>query len=218
MIKRKNFLILFDFDGTLIDTMASHINLANKVIVEHFAVSKKWAEKEYTKTTGIPFDKQLEIIFPGKKYESKRVKCAQEYHKKKIKEVYLKILPTKGALKSLKKLQKLGYKQLILTGTEEWIVKKWLKEKEILKIGVFGKEKGIKNDHIKILRKKFPKDNFLIVSDSFKDLILPIEVKIGFYKNKKGKKQILKANPDFLINNLKKLEKILLNLKNKKIL
>jgi len=177
MKKRKNFLILLDFDGTLVDTMASHTSLASEVIAKHFVISKKWAEKEYTKTTGIPFDRQLEIIFPGEKYKGKRVKCAQEYHKEKLKKVYLKTLPTKGTLETLKKLQKLGYKQLILTGTEEWIVKKWLKEKKILKIEVWGKESGIKQDHIKVLRKKFPKEKFLIVSDSFGDLLLPVEVK-----------------------------------------
>jgi len=38
---------------------------------------------------------------------------------------------------------------------------------------------------------------------------LPVEVKIGFYKNKKERERLSKANPDFLINNLKMIEKIL---------
>lgn len=209
MKKRKSFLILWDFDGTLVDTMASHTNLASEVIVKYFKISKEKAKKEYIKITGIPFDKQLEIIFPGKRYKVERLKCAKEYHMRKPKEVYQKVLPVKGALETLKKLQKFGYRQFILSGTEEGIIKKWLKENKILKIGIFGKEKGIKRDHIEILRKRFPKEKFLLVSDSFKDLLSPVEVKIGFYKNKKEKEYLSKANPHFLINTLKKIEKIL---------
>ena len=208
--KEKNFLILWDFDGTLIDTMKAHTKLASEVISKHFQISKEKAKDKYRQTTGLPFEKQLELIFPEK--EKERAKCAIEYHQRKLREVYLKAKPIKGAKRTLIRLKKLGFGQFILSGTEEWIVKKWLKENKISRVGVLGKEKGIKKDHLEILRKKFPREKFVLISDSLKDLLLPVEVKIGFYKNKREKDWLFKAKPDFLIKNLEKVENILENI------
>ncbi len=208
--KEKNFLILWDFDGTLIDTMKAHTKLASELISKYFQISKKKAKDKYLQTTGLPFEKQLELIFPEK--EKERAKCAREYHQRKLREVYLKAKTIKGAKKILIKLKKLGFEQFILSGSEEWIVKKWLKENKISKVGVLGKEKGIKKDHLEILRKKFPKKKFVLISDSLKDLLLPVEVKIGFYKNEREKNWLFRGNPDFLIRKLEKVENILENI------
>lgn len=202
-------LILWDFDGTLVDTMLEHIKLAREVISKHFGIKKEKAEKLYLETTGLPFEKQLEIIFPGKKFKKQRNFCAKEYTERKIKEVYGKIKPIKGALEILRKLSKLKYRQFILTGTEKALVQKWLQKNKISGVNVLGKEKGQKKDHIKILRRKYPRKRLFLVSDSLKDLTLPVEIKIGFFKTEKEKKWLIKAKPNFLINNLKLVEKIL---------
>lgn len=204
--KEKNFLILWDFDGTLIDTMGAHTKLAAELISKYFQISKKEAAKKYRETSGLPFEKQLELIFPTK--EKEITKCAKEYHQRKLKEVYLNAKPIKGAKRTLMMLKKLGAKQFVLSGTEEWLVKKWLKENKISGVGVLGKEKGIKKEHIEILRKKFPERKFILVSDSLKDLLLPVEIKIGFYKTKKEKNWLNKARPHFLIKKFEKIETI----------
>ncbi len=207
--KRKNFIVLWDFDGTLVDTMREHIKLASGVMAKYFKINMEIAKKEYIKTTGLPFDKQLEIIFPGEKYKEKRLLGAKEYHKRKIKSVYKNPQPIKGALEILRILQKEGYQQFILSGTEEKIVKQWLRKMKISQVEVLGKEQGIKKDHIKILKNNFPRAKFLIISDSLKDLLLPVDIKIGFYKNEKEKMWLSKAKPDFLINDLGKLKELL---------
>ncbi|MEM5810067.1 MAG: hypothetical protein QW156_04235 [Candidatus Aenigmatarchaeota archaeon] len=154
-------------------------------------------------------EKQLEIIFRGKIYERKRQDCSKEYHQRKLKEVYGNSFPIKGAINTFKKLKSLKLKQIVLTGTEEWLVKNWFKKMGIEKVEVLGKEKGTKSDHLKLLRKKFPAKKFVIVSDSFRDLTLPVEIKIGLYKNKKEKEYLKEAKPDFLIKNLKMVKEIL---------
>ena len=57
---------LFDFDGTLVDTMGGFADIAGRVIHEyHPELSVEEARKRYIDTSGVPFFQQLEIIFPG---------------------------------------------------------------------------------------------------------------------------------------------------------
>ncbi len=57
---------LFDFDGTLVDTMGGFADIAGRVIHEHHSeMSFEEARRRYLDTSGVPFFQQLEIIFPG---------------------------------------------------------------------------------------------------------------------------------------------------------
>lgn len=56
---------LFDFDGTLIDTMGGFADIAGRVINRfHPEISYEQAREKYINTSGVPFFQQLEIIFP----------------------------------------------------------------------------------------------------------------------------------------------------------
>ena len=57
---------LFDFDGTLVDTMGGFADIAGRVIHDHHPeLSFYEARKRYLDTSGVPFFQQLEILFPG---------------------------------------------------------------------------------------------------------------------------------------------------------
>lgn len=57
--------LLFDFDGTLVDTMEGFAHIAGKVInTFHPDISYEKARKQYLDTSGVPFFQQLEIILP----------------------------------------------------------------------------------------------------------------------------------------------------------
>ena len=57
---------LFDFDGTLVDTMEGFADIAGEVIHKfHNDMSYKDARRRYLETSGVPFHQQLEIIFPN---------------------------------------------------------------------------------------------------------------------------------------------------------
>ncbi len=57
---------LFDFDGTLVDTMGGFADIAGRVIHEHHPeMPFEAARQRYLDTSGVPFFQQLEIIFPG---------------------------------------------------------------------------------------------------------------------------------------------------------
>lgn len=95
--------VLFDFDGTLVDTMDKYAEIAAEEITNRYGLSRDNARQLYLETSGEPFFKQLEIIFGE---NSNNEKCAAAYEH--TKEQYLKSVKldcdTKQLLKAIKKL------------------------------------------------------------------------------------------------------------------
>lgn len=56
-------VVLFDLDGTLVDTMPAFADLAAEVMTRHFGLLPSNARKLYLRTSGLPFVQQLEVIF-----------------------------------------------------------------------------------------------------------------------------------------------------------
>jgi len=123
----------------------------------------------------------------------KRKLCAKEYHTRKLKEVY------KNFQNTIRQLYKLKIPQIITSGTDENIVYKWIKKDKIEGIRrVMGKEHGVKADHIKEVKKRFKNALIILVSDSIKDMKLPVNFKIGFISKRDLKtKEGLKKYKEF---------------------
>lgn len=58
-------VVMFDLDGTLIDTMGAFADVAAAVLAEHHGMPPLVGRRRYLQTSGIPFFEQLEEIFPG---------------------------------------------------------------------------------------------------------------------------------------------------------
>ncbi len=58
-------VVMFDLDGTLIDTMGGFADIAAECIEANFEMPSSEARRRYLQTSGIPFRHQLEVIFPG---------------------------------------------------------------------------------------------------------------------------------------------------------
>ena len=56
--------LMFDLDGTLIDTMGGFADVAAQVMQEDFGMALDVARRRYLETSGIPFRQQLDVIFP----------------------------------------------------------------------------------------------------------------------------------------------------------
>ena len=56
--------VVFDLDGTLVDTMPILADLASSVMSERFGITRERARELYLSTCGIPFADQLEAIYP----------------------------------------------------------------------------------------------------------------------------------------------------------
>jgi phosphoglycolate phosphatase len=57
--------VLFDLDGTLLDTMPAFADVAADVIARHHGMPRNAARAAYLATSGIPFFEQLEQIAPA---------------------------------------------------------------------------------------------------------------------------------------------------------
>ncbi len=57
--------VMFDLDGTLIDTMGGFADLAAEVMEKRLGHVRTDARRRYMETSGIPFRQQLEVIAPG---------------------------------------------------------------------------------------------------------------------------------------------------------
>jgi len=58
-------VVLFDLDGTLVDTMPAFADLAADVLHVRHGMDRAHARAQYLETSGIPFVHQLELIRPG---------------------------------------------------------------------------------------------------------------------------------------------------------
>ncbi len=56
--------VIFDFDGTLVDTMSGFADIAADVIHRRFGLALDRARDEYLATSGLPFRQQLDLIVP----------------------------------------------------------------------------------------------------------------------------------------------------------
>lgn len=74
-----NKAYLFDFDGTLVDTMEGFADIAANAIHEHHPeMDFAAARRRYIETSGVPFCQQIEIIFPGNEKNPQTVKKFEE--------------------------------------------------------------------------------------------------------------------------------------------
>ena len=198
MVEEHVTVIMHDWDGTDVDTMPAHANLAAKVIKKHYGMSIREARSQYLTTTGVPFDKQLEIIFPYSPDEERKA-CADEYHQRKIKEVYENPKTFPGIRATLKLSNGLGYISVISSSTEEGLIGAWV-EREKLSLyfdNIFGREHGTKTDHIRIIEKMYPNCAVFFLSDSVGDMNLPV-VTIGVCVPEEKQDEFYRAGADWV--------------------
>ena len=62
--RRTAHAVVFDFDGTLIDTMGGFADLAGALIARQHGWSVADGRAAYLRTSGIPFFQQLDVLFP----------------------------------------------------------------------------------------------------------------------------------------------------------
>lgn len=170
---------MWDWDGTLADTMPAHADLAAMCINVHFGMNIPEARESYLKITGISFDRQLEKIFPTATVPQREA-CAKEYHERKMIYVYGNPKEFPQVAMVIKRLQRCPkIIQVISSSTEESIINEWVKKTGNDMYMVLGRESGLKNDHIAIMKKQFPESVVVFVSDSYGDMNLPVSMTFG---------------------------------------
>ena len=206
---------MHDWDGTDVDTMPAHANLAANVIRKHFGLNIKAARSQYLTTTGIPFDGQLLKIFPLSS-EEQRKECAKEYHTRKMQEVYARPKTFSGVKQALKLSRELGFISVISSSTEEGLIESWAKRENLRDYFaiILGRENNSKVHHIGIVKKMYPNCTIFFLSDSVGDMSLPV-ITIGVCAPEEKQEEFYRAGAEWVfvsppsVEVIKKIQSIL---------
>ncbi|MDY6897564.1 MAG: HAD-IA family hydrolase [Cyanobacteriota bacterium] len=206
-------VIIFDFDGTIADTVDALVSIANSLAVEfnfapitpeEFLLLKNLTSREIFKYSGIPLFK---IPFLLKKV------------KKELKNKIPELKPIQGIPEALLELKENGSRLGIITSNSKGNVKEFLKINnldnffEFVHTGVtiFGKTTIINN----VLKQKQIKTQEVIyVGDETRDIEASKKAQIKICSVTWGfnsEEALAKENPDFLIHHPRELVEVVKN-------
>ncbi len=208
----KTRALLFDFDGTLVDTMEGFADIAGEVIHQfHPEISFEEARRRYLETSGVPFFQQLEIILPGDPTNSKKAAIFEETKK----EGFFRSTFSKEVRFVITQLRERGILVGVSSNNFQYLIKQFI-EREGLQFDIVlgfkdGFEKGKHHFEYVLHHFQLKKDELTFVGDSLKDAEKAISNDISFIGlcGTFTKEQFLDKYPDIItINSLQELLEI----------
>jgi phosphoglycolate phosphatase-like HAD superfamily hydrolase len=171
---------IFDFDGTIVDSMSFLTRLATDLLVRDYGMEREKARQAYVETTGLPFVKQMELIFPGDARNRSTVDTFEEGKRSSLFD--FKIFPeVPGALDMIRRK---GIKVCVSSGNYEDVIAEVLGfrglEFDLIMGFRPGFEKGL--DHFRFAMETFDAgaEEVLFVGDSRKDGLAALSAGIRF--------------------------------------
>lgn len=111
-------VVMFDLDGTLVDTMGGFADIAADVMAARHGVEWDWARGQYLETSGLPFCKQLEVIFPG---HAANQDASDEFEARKLAVCEATSMDAR-TVEGLEALRGLGLKLVVSSNTGQTVV------------------------------------------------------------------------------------------------
>ena len=172
--------VVFDFDGTLVDTMQSFADTAADVMSTTYAISFADARRRYLETSGIPFFQQLEVIFPD---DSRNEASAAEFERRKL-EAFFEESFDDDVRNTLARLRVEGIKVAVSSNNFQHLIERFVDRDDVQFDAVLGcKENFFKGkDHFEWLRSNLDlgADDILFVGDSLMDAVRAKESGVAF--------------------------------------
>ncbi len=110
--------VMFDLDGTLVDTMGAFADLAADVMASRHGLDRADARARYMQTSGIPFHQQLEVIVPR---DARNAAASAEFEERK-RAVCDATMMDRETITGLEGLRALGLKLVVSSNTGQEFV------------------------------------------------------------------------------------------------
>lgn len=173
-------MVIFDLDGTLVDSMEGFSEIAEDIIHKYFDVDYSEAAKMYKKTSGLPFKFQLKKIFQ----DHPKIEIAA----KEFEEIKLKMYHTKSffydVIRTLPLFVQYGYKLAVSSNNNmQNVLNKIKTQKDFFNL-VLGYQEGFfkGKDHFTLIKREYQlsEDQMIFVGDSLHDAKMAYENGIQF--------------------------------------
>jgi phosphoglycolate phosphatase len=213
-------IIVFDLDGTLINSMPAHAETYSLVLEKAFSIPKPESQKDYYFTAGQPLDQQVKhtASLHGINLSSDGAKELRQGFWDILKNSKFELFPF--AINVISELSKAGYKLAISSGSSPDITIAKLRHTEVYKYFLITLGSDYENDfllkgveHLEYIKKQlnvsneFFTENTLMIGDGIHDMEIAQKAKlksIGIARNK-NEQELLKAGAYQLIHGLDEL-------------
>lgn len=136
--------IVFDFDGTLVDSMPKLATAAEILIARNYNLTREEALSEYMSCVGLSFREQLDEIFPGDK---RNLFVANEF-KQRHRKVYETVQFHDGVAQELNLLEFFGIRYAVCSSSPGKAVKAVLDHLGAKPAYVTGRDHGSKSSQL----------------------------------------------------------------------
>lgn len=123
-------LAIFDFDGTIADTMGELAAKAERMLsLSGLTMGREEARERYLATSGIPFSEQFDTIHPNAP-RMVRENALRTFEQHKL-STLATAKPVKGAETSFATLRELYWDSVIISSTDRELVEWWLRRNDL---------------------------------------------------------------------------------------
>jgi len=163
--------VIFDFDGTLADSMPFLEQIGVEMMMKYFGVSKDDATQRYRFTTGLPYEQQVKMNFPN---HPECENAIDEFEELKIERIFDQRLFEDTEV-TVKKLQEMGIEVFVSSSTFQKTIEEYFRRLGILNLftGILGYRPGFEKgkDHFNYVNSEYDIqfEDMLFVGDSLKD-------------------------------------------------
>ncbi len=172
-------LIMFDLDGTLVNSMGCFADLAATIMSQEYGFSFEKAREAYCQTSGLPFPYQLEKIFP---HHPKNEGSAIRFAADKI-SIYDSCPFFSDVLPAMILLKSKGFDVVVSSNNDQDIVDQKLKQLPFWFDLALGYKPGFLKglQHLKVVQRVYGvKSQPIFVGDSLHDAVMAQELKLPF--------------------------------------
>ena len=163
--------IVFDFDGTLADSMPFLQRIGVEIMMKHFDVTEDDATERYVTTTGLPYEHQIKMNFPD---DPRNEAAIDEFEQLKIERIFeQELFPyTEDVVRELNERR---FDVFVSSSTFQPTIEEYFRRKGILNLfkEIVGYRPGFEKgaDHFNHISSTYNIhfDDMVFVGDSLKD-------------------------------------------------